>query len=76
MEKLSGPREGWVLRHRLGQEQGPTEPDASQPWESEPLVFPASMMTVASEIRAIVRFRSGKFFRCTGEPAANCETAR
>jgi hypothetical protein len=34
------------------------------------------MMTVASEMRAIVLFRSGKFFRWPGEPTAYCETAR
>ena len=34
----------------------------------EPLVFPASMMTVASEMRAIVRFRSGNFFRFAPTP--------
>lgn len=78
---------GAVLEHRLGplqiafedgleEEQGRARRRASQPWCRVPLVSPASMITVASLTRAMVRLRWGKECLRGVEPGGNWETRR
>ena len=47
---------------------------ASHPKCRVPLLLPAWTMTAASEIRAMVRLRIGKFQRRTGVPVRNWDT--